>query len=340
MKKALLTLLSCILLSSFVASRIEAADQEQIKWLANFDEAVNQSKASSKPLLILFTGSDWCEWCVKLEDEVFKSKDFANQAGNKYVFLRLDFPAYAPQDQQLKAQNKQLQNNFNIRSFPTVLLFDPTNSQKIGVTGYRSGGGRPYVDHLQQIIDQYTGYKQKMGSLNNQNFGGSELRQLYAKARELGLKGDAITLISKGINSDESLFFLTERYRVFAKDGQIHHNEAVAIRQQLLENDKNNEHNIHYEVAVIDFEVNCEEIDKENFVAEKAVEPLVQYIEKFGQSDKEHLWRLQMIISQVFLDKDQWQKALKYAESSLESAPSAVQPEIAKAVKNLRSHLN
>lgn len=65
---------------------------ENIHWLTNFDEAVNQSRNTSKPVLILFTGSDWCTWCTRLEKEVFSTNEFAQAASDSFIFLKLDFP--------------------------------------------------------------------------------------------------------------------------------------------------------------------------------------------------------------------------------------------------------
>ncbi|MCE5318679.1 MAG: thioredoxin family protein [Parachlamydia sp.] len=37
--------------------------EAKIPWMTNYEEAVTKSKSSSKPLLMFFTGSDWCGWC-------------------------------------------------------------------------------------------------------------------------------------------------------------------------------------------------------------------------------------------------------------------------------------
>jgi thioredoxin-related protein len=42
------------------------------------DEAVNQSKATGRPIKLVFTGSDWCTWCNRLAEEVFTTYEFAH----------------------------------------------------------------------------------------------------------------------------------------------------------------------------------------------------------------------------------------------------------------------
>ncbi len=67
---------------------------------------------------------------------------------------------------------------------------------------------------------------------------------------------------------------------------------------------------------------------------------LVDYISKFGAKDKENLWRLQMIISQVYFDKNNLDEALKYAESSYISAPSSAKAEISMAINSIRAQIS
>ena len=62
------------------------------RWIDDFDEAVKLAKAENKDLLVDFTGSDWCGWCIKLNKEVFSQPDFAGYAKKNLVLVELDFP--------------------------------------------------------------------------------------------------------------------------------------------------------------------------------------------------------------------------------------------------------
>lgn len=330
--------------ASFSSCRIQAnapaTKPSTISWQTNYEKAVQLSKSESKPLVLFFTGSDWCGWCNKLDDEAFETSDFVEAAGSKFIFLKLDFPLYSSQDAAIKAQNKELQKKFDVRSYPTVIVVDPKQNQQIGVTGYRPGGGRLFADHLLKLVNDYSGYKQKISSLDQSKYSGSDLKPLYKKAKELGLASDATRIVKKGMDSEESLYFMIERYRYLADEGQIHNKEAVALKQQLLSADPANEQRMHYQVAVVDFEAYSSEMERENYSTELTVAPLTTYIEKFGQQDKENLWRLQILISQVYLDHDEMTAALKYAQESYNSAPTCAQPELSRAVKSIRSQVH
>lgn len=326
-----------ILIQSCLLFGADPQIKQGIKWYTNYEDALKQARSASQPMVLFFTGSDWCSWCNKIDEEAFNTKDFADAAGNKFVFVKLDFPLYSPQDPQVKAQNKQLQQKFDVRSFPTVILFDAQQNQQIGTTGYRAGGGKQYASHLSKMLSDYSSYKQKMGALDKTKMSGNELKQLHEKAKELALANDINKIVKLGMDSEQSIYFLTERYRFLASEGQIHGPEAKAIRKQLMAADPNNEQQVPYQVAVIEFQSYCEEMEKENYAPALAVAPLCSYIDRFGAKDKDNLWRLQMIISQVYLDKSQMPEALKYAQESYQSAPPSVQPEIAIAIKNIKS---
>ncbi len=315
---------------------LQASAAERITWLTNYEQAVAKSKATGTPLLMLFTGSDWCSWCMKLEKEVFATPEFAALAANKFVFLKLDRPSYTTLEPQVKAQNEQLQKKFDIVGWPTLVLFDTQRLQTIGRIGYESGGPQNYANRLQKMVTDYNAYKQKTDQLEQKKLSATELKKLYEKAKELDIYTDVARLLKAGLASEEKTFFQLERYRFLMEEGNLRDPEAISLRKELLAADPKNERKIPYQLAVIDFEALSLEAEKEGCCPDMMVKPLVSYVEQFGSQDHENLWRLEMIISQVYLEHDKIAQALKYAQSSHEAAPTTVQPEIAKAIHNIQ----
>ncbi len=133
----------------FVATTAFAASS--VNWKTDYQQAVQQAKSESKPILLYFTGSDWCGWCKKLDKEVFHTSDFANRMGDKMIFVDVDFPMASTQSQQVKSQNEKLKNKYSIKGFPTVVILDQ-NENVMGQTGYKPGGPQAYANHLSQII--------------------------------------------------------------------------------------------------------------------------------------------------------------------------------------------
>ena len=311
-----------------------------VPWMTHYEEAVEKSKETNKPLVLFFTGSDWCGWCTKLDEEVLETPPFMETAGQSFIFVKLDFPVHSPQDAQIKAQNKQLKQKFNVKGFPSLIIFDPQKNQQMGTTGYLPGGGKAFGEYLLKIVADYSGYKAEMQTLEAKTLSLDELKNLFNKSIELNIVSDTNRIVKIGIASDKPLFFLIERYRFLADEGQIHSKEALKIKQQLLSLDKNNTHLTQYTIALIEFQTLCGDIRRKETQTASIVAPLVSYIQAFGESDKENLWRLKMIISQVYLDENKMTEALKYAQESYDTAPLSVQTDLARAVQNIRSQIH
>lgn len=120
-------------------------------WLTDFEAATVKAKAENKPLLLDFTGSDWCGWCIKLKGEVFTKEAFKSYAEDELVLVELDFPRSKPQSDAVKAQNEALAQKYGIRGFPTIVLLSP-EGELVGKTGYQSGGAEKYVEHLKTLL--------------------------------------------------------------------------------------------------------------------------------------------------------------------------------------------
>ena len=123
-----------------------AAEAQELVWETNVTKAMEVSKETKKPLLLFFTGSDWCGWCIRLQKEVLRTPEFAAWAKENVVLVELDYPRKAPQTEDIKKQNNELQMAFGIQGFPTIILANATtkegkvNFEGIGSTGYVAGG--------------------------------------------------------------------------------------------------------------------------------------------------------------------------------------------------------
>ena len=93
-------------------------------WTDDFAAAKVRAAKEGKDLLVDFTGSDWCHWCIKLSEEVFEHEAFEKEASKDFVFVELDFPRRKQLAPEVKEQNAALQAKFGIQGFPTVLLMD------------------------------------------------------------------------------------------------------------------------------------------------------------------------------------------------------------------------
>lgn len=157
-KKQLLP--TSFLLAALVLTGVFAANRNQIhaaesatgpNWLTDFAAAKATAEAEGKPMLLEFTGSDWCIWCIRLNDEVFSREAFVDYADTSLVLVKLDFPQREAQSEELAKQNGALAEKYGIQGFPTILLLSP-GGEEIARTGYQRGGPEAYVAHLEKLL--------------------------------------------------------------------------------------------------------------------------------------------------------------------------------------------
>ena len=120
-------------------------------WLTSWDDAVKQSKSTGKPILMDFTGSDWCGWCIKLKQEVFDTKEFRAWADKHVVLLELDFPRATTQSDKIKKQNADLQAKYGIEGFPTIIFAD-AKGKELGRYGYDRGGPAAWTKKAETML--------------------------------------------------------------------------------------------------------------------------------------------------------------------------------------------
>ncbi len=142
--------LSLLLFGLMISFAPAWADEGGIQWSTNYQESLTKAQAESKPVLLFFTGSDWCGWCKRLEQEVFEKPDFAQEMGDKMVFVFLDYPMRFKLDPATAEQNKKLKEQYQVSGYPTVVLISPEGEQ-LGRTGYLPGGPRAYSSHLMNM---------------------------------------------------------------------------------------------------------------------------------------------------------------------------------------------
>lgn len=119
-------------------------------WLTDLPQALAKAKAENKKVLVDFTGSDWCPWCIKLQKEIFQQDAFVEFAKKNLVLVEVDFPRAKAQSAELKRANQALLKQYGIEGYPTVLVFDSQGKQ-VGKLGYLAGGAKAFLGELEKL---------------------------------------------------------------------------------------------------------------------------------------------------------------------------------------------
>lgn len=136
-----------------------ALSQKPLVWHDDLNKAIEISKKEQKPIMLFFTGSDWCGWCIRLQKEVFFKDDFKEWANENVVLLELDFPRRKAQTPEIKNQNRKLQSEFVVPGYPTVWFATAEKDSEgalrwktIGRTGYVAGGPGAWISSANNLL--------------------------------------------------------------------------------------------------------------------------------------------------------------------------------------------
>ncbi|MCX7825718.1 MAG: thioredoxin family protein, partial [Verrucomicrobiae bacterium] len=128
MKKLVLSILAIC-----PALVLNAAESD---WLTDMPKALAQAQQEKKMVLVDFTGSDWCGWCIKFKKDVLSKPAFVKYAKKNLVLVELDFPRHKAQDNAQRAANRKLKDQYKVRGFPTLLLLDASGKEVWRQVGY------------------------------------------------------------------------------------------------------------------------------------------------------------------------------------------------------------
>ena len=126
------------------------------EWTMDFDAAKTLAKEKNLPILINFTGSDWCGWCKLMDKSVFSQPDWETYAKEHLVLVFIDFPqnkALVPMH--FVARNQKLSNEFGVEGYPTYIVLAPDGTTKIGQLGAsKTATPKSFIADLEKLTDK------------------------------------------------------------------------------------------------------------------------------------------------------------------------------------------
>lgn len=129
-------------------------DEIVLDWQTDFKDALKKSKKEKKPVLIYFTGSDWCGPCKILDKNLFHSKKFKDMADKDLIL----YEANNPQNKDLveaarMQENYKLISKYKVKSYPTLVFVN----HKGKMIGYKKGLilTEYYYPFIESVIENY-----------------------------------------------------------------------------------------------------------------------------------------------------------------------------------------
>lgn len=146
------TRISIIVLLTFSCIKGIAQESQPDEWITNYSQADSISQSKKTPLLIFFSGSDWCKPCIKLKENILNSDEFISFATDHFVLYNADFPYRKKLDKQITKTNEQLAEAYNPKGvFPKVVVVSPDH-KVMGSLGYIDCTADEYIVQLEKLL--------------------------------------------------------------------------------------------------------------------------------------------------------------------------------------------
>ncbi|MGO4821753.1 MULTISPECIES: thioredoxin family protein [unclassified Flavobacterium] len=123
-------------------------------WQTDFNQATTEANAQNKPIVLVFSGSDWCAPCIKLDTNIWQSETFKEYAAKNYILERADFPKKKQNEltAELKKHNQELAEKYNQEGiFPLVVVLD-SKGTILGKTTYKNVSPNEYIEILNSFL--------------------------------------------------------------------------------------------------------------------------------------------------------------------------------------------
>lgn len=120
-------------------------------WLRDYEDAMAAAEQSGRPVLTIFTGSDWCPHCVTLEKKVLETDQFLAWAENRVVLLMIDLPQQGISQEERNARSRVC-IKYGVRTFPNTVLIAPDGSRIMGQSGYHGQAPEAWLAVLDKHV--------------------------------------------------------------------------------------------------------------------------------------------------------------------------------------------
>ncbi|MDC8003844.1 thioredoxin family protein [Aureisphaera galaxeae] len=139
-----------------LSTQLFSQKDSQLNWLYNLDAAKEVSKAEKKPILIYFTGSDWCAPCKALKTDFFETEAFAERA-NSMVLVMIDYPRRMDIiTEEQRAYNKTIMAKYNKNgSFPLLVMTNSKGKALGELSSYSSFNSYKDTSHHFDFVDKH-----------------------------------------------------------------------------------------------------------------------------------------------------------------------------------------
>ncbi len=290
-------------------------------WQREEKQILIAAKLANRPVIAVFLRLQDCPWSQKLQEEVLNHPLFCERIGCDAILWQVDLTK--------ESDGKALREKYQVEISPLILLLDP-RGKEFARLEYLPLNVDGYVTKINDLIDQF---QEICLALDNDGlpFDEEKWRDLYQKARQFSVSCFKQVLMDQGMKQEKGTFFHLEKLASLLEKHKIKNPQVRKFKQQVLERDPENQLGTHFKVAVLEFNKILSRI-KQRDRQEKPLKPLFRFLQRFGNTNDENLWKAEWMIAEYLFTRNSVEQALQYAEAAYVDAPDFEKPRIMETI--------
>ncbi|NLG13135.1 MAG: thioredoxin fold domain-containing protein [Lentisphaerae bacterium] len=152
--KKLITLALFLTIALVAAPKADIDGAKKGVWTMDYDSVLKATQNENTPILMLFTGSDWCGWCKVLDEKVLSKTEWIDYAQKNLYLAYIDFPRDGKLvPEKYKKRNRELQEKFAVRGYPTILLLDAKGNKIGSIPMERNFTPNRFITKVRQLLE-------------------------------------------------------------------------------------------------------------------------------------------------------------------------------------------
>lgn len=269
------------------------------------------------PIALVFLRGDNCPWSQKLREDVLTDAHFRKRMGASMILWTL-------------SSEDEAQQKYGVKEFPQVLLLDPYGKEFTRF-GYLPLTAQGYFDEMTRLVQNFQDVCIAMEKQNDSAFDEEQWVDLYLKATTLSAPYFKHVILEKGLKKEKGVFFHLEKLAMALEKNKLKNPQISKIKADLLKRDPGNKRGTHYKVALLEFQKIASR-HKLKGRPERAIKPLLLYIQGIGKQDVENLWKAEMKVAEFLFERKALPSAIEHMQAAYEAAPEAMKSKVAETL--------
>lgn len=119
------------------------------KWTSDLAAAKRLAREKNLPILLNFTGTEWCGWCKMMNSNVFSKQEWQAYAAKNLVLVALDYPM---NPEGAGAEKVALLKKYHVNGFPMFHVLPPTGESEFTLIENRGQTPAAFIAAIEGVV--------------------------------------------------------------------------------------------------------------------------------------------------------------------------------------------